>query len=244
MLIVLCKNSTYELPHTTCDKKDRDSCESNCEQPEEHSGIVECGLRDSSKSTQKIQITNYDCSTVVDSANPVEDEKDDIKDEKFEKTIKKAPLKCSQIKKTRVNQIHYTNRTIKEGKNRSLIEALPVTTVEAKQIARRINAHCRTLKWKKVTDSLLLYANKGISLYENSSLFFLKAKALFLGKRYTEAVEACDIARVRGDYWTGGDKRATIRIKLDCMIAINKKFPSRINANKISELERQYECFY
>ncbi len=140
------------------------------------------------------------------------------------------------------------SRITKHEKNMKMIENCPVDTMpttkdDARKLAVEINRYCRILIKKNDFDSLYLYAKKGISVYENSSLFFLKAKALYHLKQYNESIEACQIAYSKSNYWNKEDEKKTVKIELDCMIEINRIYPIRQNKKRISELEKKYETF-
>ncbi len=124
----------------------------------------------------------------------------------------------------------------------NLLNCTPKTGSEAKKIAMKINQYCRKfLLSKNHPDSLSIYSSKGLSLYENSSLFFLKALSLEQRGRDSEAIEAGEIALARLDFWIPMDKERCVRTVLKSLEDLHKKYPSRRLMEKIEGFRRTYE---
>jgi hypothetical protein len=124
----------------------------------------------------------------------------------------------------------------REKKIENNLWKLPRTRKEAEYIAKKIHSHCKNLIQLNRNDSLYLYAKHGLSMYENSSLFYVKAYALFHKKHYEEAIEACHIAKTRNDFWNDEERKKAVSVELKSLISINNKYPSRITKQKIEEL--------
>jgi hypothetical protein len=76
-------------------------------------------------------------------------------------------------------------------------------------------------------DSALYYANEAIKLFENGSLFRLKAEALLNLGLYSNASVACDICTERDDHWDITDIMKCESLKCECLRELFKKFPSQ-----------------
>lgn len=83
-------------------------------------------------------------------------------------------------------------------------------------------------------DSALHYAKEAIKLYENGSLFRVKAAALYNTDRYEAAAIACDICIARNDHWDINDLKRCEELKCRSLEKVYEKYPSK-------ESKRQYE---
>ena len=171
-------------------------------------------------------------------------------------TPKKHDLKPHEMEESCVNTEKVSNnkcrRSLKTGKNRcqrkkgktGIIDTIvsknksnkseewtdnnriPPTLKDAELLAQEINSYARRFI-KSRYDTLYYLAERGISLFENASLFYLKGYACLKLGRYSEAVNALEVAIAKDDFWNKEDKKKTFQIRLDTYIKLEKIFPSR-----------------
>ena|GEM_PF-5716190 len=103
----------------------------------------------------------------------------------------------------------------------------PLTHQEALECAKY---HCVKAKeyynGNKSPDTAYMHCKKGLSLYENGSLFTIKADILNQVQRYSESVRAAEISISRNDHWEAKDKVEAYRVRCSSLYVINKRFPS------------------
>jgi len=86
----------------------------------------------------------------------------------------------------------------------------------------------------KQDDSALVYVSRAIQIFENGSLFRVKAEALYNLKYFTNAEIACDICLNRTDHWDFVDIDRALKLKCGCYKKNFERFPSQ-------ESKEQYE---
>lgn len=75
-------------------------------------------------------------------------------------------------------------------------------------------------------DSALYYATEAIRLFENGSIFRVKAQALYNLGAYTNAAIACDVCGERNDHWDVSDIEKCEHIKCESLRKVYEKYPS------------------
>lgn len=87
---------------------------------------------------------------------------------------------------------------------------------------------------KKNNDSALYYADLAINLYENGSIFRVKAEAHYYMNMFPQAIVASDVCLERNDHWDVKDIIKSKSIRCASLMQLYNKYPSR-------ESERKYE---
>jgi len=90
-------------------------------------------------------------------------------------------------------------------------------------------------------DSAYIYCNRALTLYENGSLFTLKAQILYAEKRYSEAVLAAECSIARHDHWEPVDRPAAAKVRVDAYTDLDKKYPSIAAKESIRKATADYE---
>ena len=115
-----------------------------------------------------------------------------------------------------------------------------VTTEEAKDCAQAHRERAMDLMAVNM-DSAYLYCKKAISLYENGSLFTLKAQILFARGRFSEAVQAAECSIARHDHWDYYDRITAGKVRYDAYLALYKKYPSTAAMDNVNKAKADFE---
>lgn len=124
-------------------------------------------------------------------------------------------------------------------------------TLTGKALTTKDAIECSRYHWIKAksffTDNDLYRADshckKALSLYENGSLFTLKALINHRSKRYSEAFIASDISISRDEHWNRKDKEEAYLIKIEALKYINQKYPSSKALENIIKAEEDFEQY-
>lgn len=115
-----------------------------------------------------------------------------------------------------------------------------VTTEEARDCAQAHRERAMDLMAVNM-DSAYLYCKKAISLYENGSLFTLKAQILFARRRFSEAVQAAECSIARHDHWDYYDRITAGKVRYDAYLALYKKYPSTAAMDNVNKAKADFE---
>jgi tetratricopeptide (TPR) repeat protein len=115
-----------------------------------------------------------------------------------------------------------------------------VTTEEARDCAQAHRARAMDLMAVNM-DSAYLYCKKAISLYENGSLFTLKAQILVARGRFSEAVQAAECSIARHDHWDYYDRITAGKVRYDAYLALYKKYPSTAAMDNVNKAKADFE---
>jgi hypothetical protein len=107
----------------------------------------------------------------------------------------------------------------------------PVTREDAKNYAFECY---KKAKGMSNIDSMKIVAKKGLSTFENASLYYLSAKGFAYDKNYLSATNYCKTAISRNDYW-GNERDETIKLLIDCMQKTYEKTPSDLLYSQIEK---------
>jgi hypothetical protein len=163
----------------------------------------------------------------------------------FEKELakKKSPLKQPEKKpesekeeKTQTNSklTQATKKSATKEKTADFIfddKYYPVTRDDALRYA----FECYK-KAKNMTnmDSVKIISKKGLSIYENASLYYLFAKALSAEGNNSLATNNCKTAISRNDFW-GDEQQATLKLLVENLQKTYEKTPSAL---LLSQMEK------
>lgn len=158
---------------------------------------------------------------------------------KPKKTVKKKSIKkkITKIKDAPIKKIVQVEKERGCGCNGKL----PSTVDEAHIWAFEINKCARKYIRKEEYGKILKYAEEGISLYENSSLFYLKSLAYFNLKEFDRSLTAAEVSKSNNDYWIIDDKRRVYQLIIDNLKAKDYKTPSSYIKQLIIKAEKEYE---
>jgi len=84
-----------------------------------------------------------------------------------------------------------------------------------------------------VIDSAYHHCKRALSLYENGSLFYLKAKILNVMGKSAAALEAADISLGRSDHWRVIDREKSREEKCTALTSLYNKYPSTKSNEKL-----------
>jgi hypothetical protein len=115
-----------------------------------------------------------------------------------------------------------------------------ITTEEARDCAQAHRARAMDLMSENM-DSAYLYCKKAISLYENGSLFTLKAQILLSMGRFSEAIQAAECSNARHDHWDIVDRVTAGKVRYDAYLALYKKYPSTAAMDNVNKAKVDFE---
>jgi hypothetical protein len=95
--------------------------------------------------------------------------------------------------------------------------------------------------WVMDIDSCCLYANKGIEIYENGSLFAIKSYCLLVKKQYSGAKTLAEISIARNDHW-GNDKDRAYSVRVKALEGIAEQYPSSLLQSQIEKARIEYDA--
>jgi hypothetical protein len=84
-------------------------------------------------------------------------------------------------------------------------------------------------------DSSFQHCQRALALYENGSLFYLKAKLLNLQNHPSTALQAAEISLYRHDHWKDQDWQNSTKERCIALWALYKKYPSTELMEKIEK---------
>lgn len=90
-------------------------------------------------------------------------------------------------------------------------------------------------------DSAYIYCKRALTLYENGSLFTLKAHILYAEKRYSEAVQAAECSIARHDHWEPLDRPSAANVRVNAYMELDKKYPSSAAKESIRKAAADYK---
>ena len=83
-------------------------------------------------------------------------------------------------------------------------------------------------------DSVKIISQKGLSIYENASLYYLSAKSFAHEGNFSRAANLCRTAISRNDFW-GNERNATLKLLVESLQKTYERAPSSF---LLSEIER------
>ncbi len=93
--------------------------------------------------------------------------------------------------------------------------------------------------WVMDIDSCCFYANKGIEIYENGSLFAIKSYCLLVKKQYSGAKTLAEISIARNDHW-GNDKERAYSVRVKALEGIVEQYPSALITAQLEGAKDEY----
>lgn len=119
----------------------------------------------------------------------------------------------------------------------------PLTSDEAAMCAMYHWEDAKRLLSTGNLDSAHRHCLRGLSLYENGSLFCLKAKILNKRGNFAAALEAANISLDRNDHWRIRDQSTAQEEKCAALHALYNKYPSSIIHEKLQHSCAETENF-
>jgi len=114
----------------------------------------------------------------------------------------------------------------------------PDTRVEAQNLSQWM--------WRKAVcfrsqnlDSCAYYINAGIGVFENASLFTLRAFIHLERKNYSAAKTAAEISLSRNDHWNSSDKKTAQEYKIAALKGLLAAYPSSITEKELRKAENE-----
>lgn len=89
-------------------------------------------------------------------------------------------------------------------------------------------------------DSAFIYCKRAITLYENGSLFTIKARILFAMGRFSEACQAAECSIARHDHWDVTDRITAGKVRLDAYKALYDKYPSTAALENVNKAKADF----
>jgi hypothetical protein len=136
-------------------------------------------------------------------------------------------------------------RSIEPEKSSSMdcysLTGSPLTRQEALECAKHHWKEAQRYYNAKGLDTAYLHCKKALSLFENGSLFTIKADIMNQAERYSESVQAAEISISRNDHWEAKDKIEAYRVRCSSLYVINKRFPSTEALNNYKKAVDEFE---
>lgn len=161
----------------------------------------------------------------------------------------RIPIKHALIKTVKQKDVSAKAETIKPGVaevSTQRVASSPCDTLMAttKQVGR-----CAYSLWKEALEdtnwsAALVKVTEAIRLYENGSLFTLKACLLYTLQKYNESAQNAETSLARTDHWDKADRKLAMRVLAK---AYNKQFsihPSRLLRNKAKMMSDRFYSNY
>lgn len=186
------------------------------------------------KSVTDIILSNGPDSSSISSVT-VQDK--EIKLEVNTVSLKRSPVlsKKRQIKKESINiGLLYSCHSLSE---------VPKTCQEAFQCSQHFWRNALFMFERDMLDSAYTYCIKSLSIYENGSLFSLKASLLYNMTKYSDAIQSAEISISKNDHWLGTDKEQAYRIRFLALQSLYRKYPSKRLMQSIDNAFNDYEKY-
>jgi hypothetical protein len=115
-------------------------------------------------------------------------------------------------------------------------------------LTREAALQCAKNHWKMAVnfqtinnDSAFAHCMKGLSIYENGSLFSLKAQLLMKERKFAAASQAAECSIARNDYWDQNDLLIAYRIRYLANNALYRRYPSSELLAKVTKAKEEME---
>jgi len=116
---------------------------------------------------------------------------------------------------------------------------IPRTREEARVFAFECYKKARAMLNRNI-DSSRIVAQKGLSVYENASLYYLAARGLFAAGNFPLAVNYCKTALSRSDFW-GNERNETLRLLVESLQKRYERTPSSVIAAEIEKYKEMLQ---
>jgi len=160
---------------------------------------------------------------------------DTLKPDTLKKEIKtETKPEVKKVEHTKNAEIKTQKKPQKEQEVKLFVfddKYYPVTREDAKNYAFECY---KKAKGMSNIDSVKIIAKKGLSIFENASLYYLSAKGFANDKNYLSATNYCKTAISRDDFW-GNERNETIKLLIDCMQNTYEKTPSDLLFSQIEK---------
>lgn len=139
------------------------------------------------------------------------------------------PRGTTKMTKARETGVRKQPVPVQAGKDRNESNpdiGLPLTREAAMRYAYdhwKLAAEYQTIDF----DSAYEHCRKGLSIYENGSLFSLNAQLLIKARKYSAASQAAERSIARNDHWNPNDLLIAHRTRCIAYDALNRMYPSQ-----------------
>ncbi|MBN2436250.1 MAG: hypothetical protein JXK07_13375 [Spirochaetes bacterium] len=89
-------------------------------------------------------------------------------------------------------------------------------------------------------DSSFKHCQRALKLYENGSLFYLKAQLLYLQDHPSTALQAAEISLDRHDHWENQDRQKSFKVRCRALMELYKMYPSSGLIEKLQKNCQEY----
>lgn len=160
------------------------------------------------------------------------------------KTVSKVTIKeFSYDNQMNVETVKSKDPCINE-KPEGLFERNPYTKEEAQEWGYFLWGKAKYLQEKGSVDSSLYYANRGIAIYENGSLFTIKSLCMLIKKEYSSAKTIAEVSLGRTDHWgKERDRELSLDVRLKALEELSMQYPSALIKKQIEEAKSDCKDF-
>lgn len=161
--------------------------------------------------------------------------------------------KSSNTGGKRPKKIKSGSRTVPGRESRERIEppirgcykltGIPLNHTEAVECSQHHWRISSSLLNGGVLDSAREHCRKAISLFENASLFSLKARILIEQEKYSEAVQASEVSIDRNDHWDPFDMEIAHDVRCRALRSLHRMYPSTELLNRVKAAEHQLQTY-
>jgi hypothetical protein len=188
---------------------------------------------------KKIEFVNVKNTSTENNSTKKLDIEPKVKDKIEIKTVeqktyssaKKTEVKQQEPQKAKSKELPATKSTDKKETFVFDDKYYPQTRDDARNYAYECYKKAKAMT---NLDSVRIICQKGLSIYENSSLYYLFAKGLSSAGNYSSASNNCKTALSRDDFW-GDEINETVKLLVDCLQKTYEKSPSNMLLSQIEK---------